>query len=52
MSSAVELAARGEHPQDRAELGAERGQALGEEIADPFAGIGEPRAGDADSASP
>ena len=35
----IERPPRSQHPQDRAKLGAKRGQALGEEIADAFAGI-------------
>ena len=38
---AVELAAGGQHPQDRPELGPKRRQALGKKGADPFAGVRE-----------
>ena len=38
---AVEFSARRELPQDRPELGPERGEALGEEIADAFGAFGQ-----------
>ena len=49
MSSRSNFRRARELPQDRPELGAERGEALGEEIADPFRALAQARAHDAEA---